>query len=181
MNRIVTSRYFRKWWRTDQPRPRPTKKKKKEIKLSTKKPTKKCFSFFLGRERVFFLFFLIVIVFSCFSWSLSESKACFLVFLISCFLLYIPNSDPGHVTLDLRREGVREELSYIEMLPHLIITTAAEPELKPSKRKLRLFCRRYFTIPALGKRKTGTGGILVNAKKTNKFSTNYECIYGRKK
>ena len=39
----------------------------------------------LGRERVFFIFFL-------FSWSISWSSFCFLVFLISCFLLKIPTS-----------------------------------------------------------------------------------------
>ena len=35
---------------------------------------------FLGREHVFFLFFLTVIIFSFFSWSLSWSRACLLLF-----------------------------------------------------------------------------------------------------
>ena len=41
---------------------------------------------FLGRERIFFLFFLTVIVFF-FSWSFSWSRACFLSFFLIAFLV----------------------------------------------------------------------------------------------
>ena len=76
---------------------------------------------------------------------------------------------------------MREELSYIEMLPHLIITTAGEPELKPKQKKTTAFLPEIFYDTGVREKENGNRWHFGERKKTNKFSTNYECIYGRKK